>query len=86
MNNKQIKWKFLLQLEDYKDQITSTKNEVEVFRHMVNDRNAELAMERNAVKSLEHELTKVQQLALALDDQAQVDMQQLRYLVPFVKR
>ncbi|XP_064649619.1 coiled-coil alpha-helical rod protein 1-like [Lineus longissimus] len=85
ITNKRDASNFKNEFDNYKDQIISTKNEVQVLTHMVNDRNAELAMERNSVKSLEQELTKVQQLALALDDKAQVDVNQLQYLVAAVK-
>ena len=43
--------------------------------HVIKDREAELQMEKNRSKGLEAEMTRVQQLALMLDDQSEQDRQ-----------
>ncbi|XP_074647954.1 coiled-coil alpha-helical rod protein 1-like [Tubulanus polymorphus] len=65
--------------------LSAAKNENNRLQHCLQDKQAEVDIEKNNVKCIEIELTRAQQIALTLDDQIKEDKTNIKQLHQFIE-
>ena len=78
--------KYTQKLAAVNDELSKAKNQIGVLQHTLADRNAELDIEKNQVKTLQAEITHLQQLSIQLDNKNQIDMEAVLSLNQFSKQ
>ncbi|KAK3098404.1 hypothetical protein FSP39_019193 [Pinctada imbricata] len=74
-------WK--AKVTDLQNDLSSARNQIEMMNHSLLDKKAQLDIEINDKKKLQHELTQAQQIALGLDDQLTQNRESLETLCGF---